>query len=208
MNPRIFQAFRDREAQITQYIVGCGKRYGGECTCDPENCPCSDCGVGCRSESGVNPAPVPSAAGCCSSKSHGTVVHSQHEHLREKDEMGMTSEQISKHLTATAIAASSGKAGSVSRSDSINSTLGRRRYSTQSENTFGRNLSGLSALSIDWENMDDFDVDVDHSAHINNDLSGTHVRCGGKIAGEDLADGIMGVSNLTLVTLCCKGNGV
>ena len=29
-------------------------------------------------------------------------------------------------------------------------------------------MSGLSALSIDWENLDDFDLEVDHSAHINN----------------------------------------
>ena len=31
----------------------------------------------------------------------------------------------------------------------------------------GRTMSGLSALSIDWENMEDFDVNVDHSSHIN-----------------------------------------
>lgn len=36
-----------------------------------------------------------------------------------------------------------------------------------SEVSYGRAMSGLSALSIDWENMDDFDIDVDHSAHIN-----------------------------------------
>ena len=41
--------------------------------------------------------------------------------------------------------------------------------SMSSEATFGRAMSGLSALSIDWENLDDFDVDVDHSAHINYD---------------------------------------
>ena len=29
-------------------------------------------------------------------------------------------------------------------------------------------MSGLSALSIDWENLDDFDLEVDHSAHIGN----------------------------------------
>ncbi|MGK3739178.1 MAG: hypothetical protein ACI8RD_005737, partial [Bacillariaceae sp.] len=37
-----------------------------------------------------------------------------------------------------------------------------------SEVSYGRAMSGLSALSIDWENMDDFDVNVDHSEHINN----------------------------------------
>lgn len=45
-----------------------------------------------------------------------------------------------------------------------------RHFSMTSETTFGRAMSGLSALSIDWENMDDFDVNVDHSAGINNDI--------------------------------------
>lgn len=40
--------------------------------------------------------------------------------------------------------------------------------SLTSETNFGRAMSGLSALSIDWENMEDFDVNVDLSAHINN----------------------------------------
>mmetsp|Transcript_17525 Transcript_17525/g.38207 ORF Transcript_17525/g.38207 Transcript_17525/m.38207 type:complete len:784 (-) Transcript_17525:497-2848(-) len=45
-----------------------------------------------------------------------------------------------------------------------------RHLSLTSETTFGRSMSGLSALSIDWENMEDFDVNVDHSAGINNDI--------------------------------------
>lgn len=45
-----------------------------------------------------------------------------------------------------------------------------RQFSLTSETTFGRAMSGLSALSIDWENMDDFDINVDHSAGINNDI--------------------------------------
>ena len=45
-----------------------------------------------------------------------------------------------------------------------------RHMSLTSETTFGRAMSGLSALSIDWENMEDFDVDVDHSEGINNDI--------------------------------------
>jgi len=47
---------------------------------------------------------------------------------------------------------------------------GPGRLFSLSETTFGRAMSGLSALSIDWENMDDFDVNVDHSAGINNDI--------------------------------------
>lgn len=45
---------------------------------------------------------------------------------------------------------------------------GLRGMSMTSETTFGRAMSGLSALAIDWENLEDFDVNVDHSAHINN----------------------------------------
>lgn len=45
------------------------------------------------------------------------------------------------------------------------------------EASYGRAMSGLSALSIDWENMDDFDLNVDHSAHINND-DGMNIQVG------------------------------
>ena len=51
---------------------------------------------------------------------------------------------------------------------SLGGMLGR--HSLTSNTTFGRAMSGLSALSIDWENMDDFDVNVDHSEGINNDI--------------------------------------
>jgi hypothetical protein len=54
------------------------------------------------------------------------------------------------------------------RNPSIISYGGLRNMSINSETTFGRAMSGLSALSIDWENLDDFDLEVDHSAHINN----------------------------------------
>ena len=54
------------------------------------------------------------------------------------------------------------------RNPSILSFGGGRNMSFASEASYGRAMSGLSALSIDWENMDDFDINVDHSAHINN----------------------------------------
>jgi hypothetical protein len=47
-----------------------------------------------------------------------------------------------------------------------------RNMSVSSEATFGRAMSGLSALSIDWENLEDFDLEVDHSSHINNAAMG------------------------------------
>lgn len=58
--------------------------------------------------------------------------------------------------------------GGSQRNPSIISYGGLRHMSINSETTFGRAMSGLSALSIDWENLEDFDLDVDHSAHINN----------------------------------------
>ena len=61
------------------------------------------------------------------------------------------------------------------RNNSIISFGGGRAMSF-GEASYGRAMSGLSALSIDWENMDDFDINVDHSAHINNGMNpGTQI---------------------------------
>lgn len=57
------------------------------------------------------------------------------------------------------------------RNPSIISFGGGRNMSFASEASYGRAMSGLSALSIDWENMDDFDINVDHSSHINNGMN-------------------------------------
>lgn len=65
------------------------------------------------------------------------------------------------------------------RNNSIISFGGGRAMSF-GEASYGRAMSGLSALSIDWENMDDFDINVDHSAHINNGTnSGAAAVAGG-----------------------------
>jgi hypothetical protein len=70
---------------------------------------------------------------------------------------------------------------------------GLRNMSLASDATFGRAMSGLSALSIDWENLEDFDLEVDHSAHINNggsgDGSGSPARTGGGADGGSSAGG-------------------
>jgi hypothetical protein len=57
-----------------------------------------------------------------------------------------------------------------------------------SETTFGRSMSGLSALSIDWENIDGFDVSVDHSAGINNDIIQQQQKAEERPAPEDTND--------------------
>jgi hypothetical protein len=104
--------------------------------------------------------------------------------------MNMTTDEVNRHLTAAAfdafegqgMAQGAGVSGMAQGSGSgmPHATGGQaqgrgyavgpdcRRRSEQSEHTFGRAMSGLSALSIDWDNMDGFDVNVDHSAHITN----------------------------------------
>ena len=61
-----------------------------------------------------------------------------------------------------------GVSGQRTKRNSSILSFGGRAHSF-GEASYGRAMSGLSALSIDWENMDDFDLNVDHSAHINND---------------------------------------
>lgn len=79
-----------------------------------------------------------------------------------------------------------------------------RHMSITSDTTFGRAMSGLSALSIDWENMEDFDVNVDHSAHIDNSIPGS-VAAGtsapsspskGLAMDKDAAEGVMSGCNM------------
>ena len=53
-----------------------------------------------------------------------------------------------------------------------------------SEVSYGRAMSGLSALSIDWENLEDFDVSVDHSDHINNNIGASAVAAAASAMGR------------------------
>jgi hypothetical protein len=73
--------------------------------------------------------------------------------------------------------------------------LGNLRMSLtgrMSEVSYGRAMSGLSALSIDWENMEDFDINVDHSSHINssnhnnNALSAAALAAATAMSGFDM----------------------
>lgn len=69
INPLTFQAFRDHETRRAQYITGCAKRWGGDCTCEVGKCLCSDCGDGCSSRSLKATSvsiTLPSSSGCCS----------------------------------------------------------------------------------------------------------------------------------------------
>jgi hypothetical protein len=202
-------------------MVGCGARYGCDCTCDPDNCQCVGCNDTCKTtrKSGVPLAPGAAKAtvnanhlqkkqkgkrgSSCSAKKDsggcgkmpaaetaqglagGAGAGGGVQHM-----MNMTTDEVNRHLTAAAfdafegqgMAQGAGVSGMAQGSGSgmPHATGGQaqgrgyavgpdcRRRSEQSEHTFGRAMSGLSALSIDWDNMDGFDVNVDHSAHITN----------------------------------------
>eukprot|EP00567_Pseudictyota_dubia_P009267 CAMPEP_0197438534 /NCGR_PEP_ID=MMETSP1175-20131217/5501_1 /TAXON_ID=1003142 /ORGANISM="Triceratium dubium, Strain CCMP147" /LENGTH=650 /DNA_ID=CAMNT_0042968285 /DNA_START=569 /DNA_END=2517 /DNA_ORIENTATION=- len=77
MNKRIFEAFNRRQRQVEDYMAGCGKQYGGKCTCGA-NCKCKNC-----DEHGNAPLGALAAAqhvsggaggggGCCSTGGGGT----------------------------------------------------------------------------------------------------------------------------------------
>lgn len=94
---------------------------------------------------------------------------------------GVSPQDLAQLMEGGGAAALPGQRGSVK---------GHGRMSIASEETFGRAMSGLSALSIDWENMDDFDVNVDHSAHINSDVATGGVPPIGVIIGDAASGGV------------------
>jgi hypothetical protein len=158
MNHKIFGAFQTREEQVSAFMAGCGSKYGMACTCGP-NCKCVNCSEHCKTNQSVafNAATFnPAMESMMGGMNHSNMVDSMRDSLSHQYFVGMASVPEREHTVA-------------SRNPSIISFGGNmRRISITSETTFGRAMSGLSALSIDWENMEDFDVNVDHSAHINN----------------------------------------
>lgn len=171
MNTRIFEAFETRERQVSEYMAGCGRKYGMPCTCGPE-CRCANCSEHCKTakdnsnlmETGVGESlqPVP------------------------MNQMGNTGGV--QHMDGFNMAPAPEKDHMPTRNPSIISFGGNMRHmsiTSASEATFGRAMSGLSALSIDWENMEDFDVNVDHSAHIVHNPSGP-LQDGNSLMGGNL----------------------
>jgi len=143
MNTNIFGAFQTREKQVQTFMAGCGSKYGMACTCGP-NCKCADCSEHCKTVQSVG-----------FNLAMDSIAHS----MAFGDNAGQ------QHFGMMAPVP---EREQVSRNPSIISFGNMRHMSITSETTFGRAMSGLSALSIDWENMEDFDINVDHSAHINN----------------------------------------
>lgn len=184
MNTRIFDAFSTREEQVKDYMAGCGMKYGMACTCGP-SCRCANCPMHRRNGTDAK---------ACDDSMRPVISELSRENLQLFDEplgeeqnmdfFGMESPspnttvpilpseteapmlgQLTQQQTRSHQEPRSQRNPSITR---ISFGHGLRHLSMTSEGTFGRAMSGLSALSIDWENLDDFDVEVDHSAHINN----------------------------------------
>jgi hypothetical protein len=220
MNTRMFEAFSDREKQVTEYMAGCGMKYGMDCTCGPDcrckNCPLHEEEQKIRHLGNVGTSSFLPATGITSSYDFTATLQEREigdGNNGDQQKLGSNlfnsfdmspptsmspfgqnaSNQFSanqdpaltsQHLNPTAISqynlstiqvenlnqTNQQRLLSRARNASVLSYGNRgslRGMSITSETTFGRAMSGLSALSIDWENLDDFDLDVDHSAHIN-----------------------------------------
>jgi hypothetical protein len=183
MNTRIFEAFTAREQQVTEYMAGCGMQYGGDCTCGPD-CRCKNCPIHNSGGSQLDPAAAMDVGGSSSDPFDAEPPLPIDQHMQFFGMGPPAAVPPTSHAAAmTSVQLYSG-AGQYSPSHMDSKPSARSQHNTSilsygnrgslrgmsitSETTFGRAMSGLSALSIDWENLDDFDLEVDHSAHIGN----------------------------------------
>jgi len=131
----------DKAAElVSQYITGCGKKYGMQCAAG-NHCSCK---VDQQQVAELNQYEQPLQQG--NGEEAGAASRSGRSRLSMRMSLGRMSGRMS--------------FGGMSGLSNL----------TSGETTFGRAMSGLSALSIDWENMEDFDINVDHSEGINNDI--------------------------------------
>lgn len=177
MGPGVLEAFNKAEQLLSELVAGCTTRTGQPCIA----------GNRCF---------------CQSSNSVVVAVEKQGESYHENDETnGFASYQLPiQDSVPSGGVDGNPNSGIPSRRErtrpsfrmSIGGLGGLGRFSMASETTFGRAMSGLSALSIDWENMDDFDVNVDHSEGINNDViqRQQQVQQGLMNQEEELRDGL------------------
>jgi hypothetical protein len=213
MNTRIFDAFETRETQVTDYMAGCGMKYGMACTCGP-NCRCKNCPI--HSNGGSQQKQPPQQQEHGQMRQPPPILEDDSEmepgHMvddnpidvdQPMDFFGMGQSNAAPTLFGRVapvpetalindmgtsnVQFQNGDGGGGGRKKRNSSILsygnGLRGMSMNSETTFGRAMSGLSALSIDWENLDDFDLEVDHSAHINNSPT-KHMNPDGTGAGS------------------------
>lgn len=209
MNKGIFTAFDRRQVQVQRFIGGCTSLHGMPCNCGPE-CKCANCDKACQQgkEAGAGAGAVMTLQqqpdGAVDPQLMLQQIQQQRLALQQQQQGGLPAQQqqVASGLSGSfqgagglpphQLAQLMEGGGAAELPDQRGSWQGKR-MSVASEETFGRAMSGLSALSIDWENMDDFDVNVDHSAHINSDLANGRptdgVVVGDAAGGVD--DGIM-----------------
>jgi len=178
--PGILEAFNKTEHLLSKFISGCSKKTGMPCTA----------GVHCHCRANRN-SPVPSASIPGMADQQQQQLQQQHSPQPQSsnpyhDNNGQNTNNKNEYLSYQQPIQDGAPMGGGNDDggdgpsrrgarSSMRMSIGGlgglgRHLSLTSETTFGRAMSGLSALSIDWENMDDFDVNVDHSAGINNDI--------------------------------------
>lgn len=189
MDPRIFESFDQREKKVLEYMAGVQAGGGAgnlprvrhSINIDPAEAQAiAAAGLGVGDPlGGLAPDPLDEDPLHVEQKmeffgmeppSGVPQNNMQMPHFHQQAAgIGMISEtQQMNHDANAAAAAPMFNSRRSQRNPSIISYGGLRNMSINSETTFGRAMSGLSALSIDWENLEDFDLEVDHSAHINN----------------------------------------
>jgi len=155
MSPGTIEVFDKAAELVTQYITGCGKKYGMQCTAG-NHCVCK---ANQQQVAELNQYEQPLQQG--GGEEAGAAPRSGKSRLSMRMSLGRMSGRMS--------------IGGLSGLSNL----------TSGETTFGRAMSGLSALSIDWENMDDFDINVDHSEGINNDIVNAQQQQQQQQKGED-----------------------
>lgn len=147
MSRHIVESFDKAEQLLSEIIAGCGNKYGMPCTAG-NHC-------FCKSDNKTDST---------------TTMQQQQQQVSQLNDMPdvMTQNLTGLEDTQPIRDGTGRSSGRMSMRMSLGGLLGR--HSLTSNTTFGRAMSGLSALSIDWENMDDFDINVDHSEGINNDI--------------------------------------
>ncbi|KAL9188341.1 hypothetical protein ACHAXT_006719 [Thalassiosira profunda] len=172
MGPGAIEVFDKTEQLLTDFVNGCTKKTGIPCTAGV-HCFCGSHGAAASNvPSTDNLEPLPAQP----SEAEAAMYHQQnggeaYMSYQQPIQDAPPHDNPATNRGDPNVAPGSGgrKRQSLRMSFGGMGGLGRH-LSMTSETTFGRAMSGLSALSIDWENMEDFDINVDHSAGINNDV--------------------------------------
>ena len=169
-----------REKKINKFMAGCGQRYGGNCTCG-DLCKCNHCPKHPKIEDKSkiiiskmikNEPNIRETdnikRGSNSFNQSGNGI----DRYQDRDFAQSSTPKIETQGNGSCCGGYREKKTRNPQND-IPATVTKRetygrRASLQSAggSSFGRAMSALSELSIDWDDMDDFDMNLDHSANI------------------------------------------